>query len=66
MRDKILHNERYGVLEINKESVITGCNKKALALLSDFCKNNSIEDLHCRNIFNLKECFNSRSVKPSP
>lgn len=51
MRDKILHNERYGVLEINKEGIITGCNKQAGSLLSEFCKRNSISDLAGLDVF---------------
>jgi len=43
--DKILHNERYGVLEINKEGIITSYNDKARVLLYNLYTHNSIESL---------------------
>ncbi len=45
MRDRILHNERYGALEISRAGIIKDSNGKARIILHELCKKYSIDNL---------------------
>jgi signal transduction histidine kinase len=50
VREKILSNERYGAVEIDKTGIITGFNRTASAVLVDLGKINSAADLRGMSI----------------
>jgi len=45
VREKILSNERYGVVEINKDGTVAAYNSNALAILGNLCRLNPGEEL---------------------
>jgi len=65
MREKILLNERYGVVEIDKTGLITGYNRNALSILSGLGKTAASEDLKGMNISEFSAAGNSAHYDPS-